>query len=83
MENKVTVNTFLGNCFYNVNNADKAEKYYKEAIINAKSIKDQKTSKEEVANATVEIGNVYYINGDYIEALKYYNEGLEFFRNKS
>ncbi|MCJ7450113.1 MAG: tetratricopeptide repeat protein, partial [Bacteroidales bacterium] len=69
LENKVTVNTFLGNCFSNVNNADKAEKYYKEALIIAKNIKDQKTSKEEVANATVEIGNVYYMNGDYVEAL--------------
>jgi len=81
LENKVTVNTFLGNCFSNINNTDKAEKYYKEAIIIAKNIKDQKTSKEEVANATVEIGNVYYINGDYKEALNYYNEGFEFFRN--
>jgi len=81
LENKVTVNTFLGNCFSNVNNADKAEKYYKEAIIISKNIKDQKTSKEEVANATVEIGNVYYMNGDYVEALNYYNNGLDFFRN--
>ena len=65
----------LGNCYYGVNNVEKALEYYTKAL----KVREQLSGSEYYYDMPVyknQIGTVYEAKGEYEEAVKWYKEAL-------